>query len=203
MSAPQRDEFTRILSRIGAGDESATPEMMALLYKELHAIADGLMRGERAHHTLQPTALVHEAFLRLLGSENLSSKGRLQFLDAAAVTMRRVLVDYARRGAAQKRGGGQERITLAGIEAGEAGDPGGAGDAIDLIALEQALAKLETLDPRQAKIVELRFFSGMSGQQIADHLGVSRNTVVRELTVSRAWLRRELGEPSEGPEPPA
>jgi RNA polymerase sigma factor (TIGR02999 family) len=186
VSASPSEDVTRLLAQIGAG-EQPTAELMSALYTELRSIADGLMRGERGNHTLQPTALVNEAFLRLVDSEKIGTQGRLRFLDAAAVTMRRVLVDHARRVGAQKRGGGAERVSLEGLQTEERADD------IDLIALETALEKLGALDPRQAKIVELRFFSGMSGQEIAEHTGVSRNTVVRELTMARAWLRGELG----------
>lgn len=182
-----QNDFNVILSQIGAG-ETVGPQLMELLYTELHAMADRLMKQERGDHTLQPTALVHEAFLRLVNSEKVGEHGRLHFLDAAAVTMRRVLVDHARAVGAAKRGGAEQRkrITLAAV--GESVT----GIDVDILTLHTALENLSELDERQAKIVELRFFAGMSGQQIAEHLGVSRNTVVRELTLSRAWLRRQI-----------
>jgi RNA polymerase sigma-70 factor (ECF subfamily) len=186
VSDPTRAESTKFLNELGA-DKSATAEMMSGLYAQMRKIADGLMQGERASHTLQPTALVHEAFLRLVDSKNLASQGRLHFLGAAAVTMRRVLVDHARRSMADKRGGGAARVELSGLEQDDKSEE------IDLVELQSVLEDLERLDARQAKIVELRFFGGMTGQEIAEHLGISRNTVVRELTLSRAWLRRELG----------
>ena len=158
---------------------------MDMLYAELRAMADRLMRRERGDHTLQPTALVHEAFLRLVDAEQVGERGQLHFLDAAAVTMRRVLVDHARRVGAAKRGGDRrDRVTLSAVEG---GDPD-----VDLLALHVALEEFAELDERQAKIVELRFFGGMSGEQIAEHLGTSRSTVVRELTLARAWLRRRI-----------
>jgi RNA polymerase sigma-70 factor (ECF subfamily) len=186
VSQPTREESTNFLNMLGA-DQPATADMMSSLYVQMRSIADRLMQDERADHTLQPTALVHEAFLRLVDSQNLGSQGRLHFLGAAAVTMRRVLVDHARRSLADKRGGGAARVELTGLE------QDGQVEEINLIALEAVLEDLERLDARQAKIVELRFFGGMSGQEIAEHLGISRNTVVRELTLSRAWLRKELG----------
>jgi RNA polymerase sigma factor (TIGR02999 family) len=161
---------------------------MELLYAELREMADRLMKRENGDHTLQPTALVHEAFLRLVNAEKVGEQGRLHFLDAAAVTMRRVLVDHARAVAAAKRGGGEhrQRITLGAVI-----EPGGGTD-VGILSLHTALEELSKLDERQGKIVELRFFGGMSGEQIAEHLGVSRNTVVRELTLARAWLRRRI-----------
>ena len=185
-----QDDFNQILSQIGAG-ERASSQLMDLLYAELRAMADRLMKRERNDHTLQPTALVHEAFLRLVNAEKVGQQGQLQFLDAAAVTMRRVLVDHARAVGAEKRGGREprDRITLDGI-----GESDNETD-VDILALDEALGDLSELDERQAKIVELRFFGGMSGKQIAEHFGVSRNTVVRELTFARAWLRRRIAKP--------
>lgn len=182
-----RDDFDVILSQIGAG-ETLSSHLMDLLYTELHDIANRMMRRERRDHTLQPTALVHEAFLRLVNAENVGEKGKLHFLDAAAVTMRRVLVDHARAVQAAKRGGADERqrITLPAISESDTGTD------VEILSLHAVLKELSELDARQAKIVELRFFAGMSGQQIAEHLGISRNTVVRELTLSRAWLRRQM-----------
>ena len=180
-------DFNQILRQIGAG-ERASSKLMDLLYAELHAMADRLMRRERGDHTLQPTALVHEAFLRLVDAEQVGERGQLHFLDAAAVTMRRVLVDHARRVGAAKRGGGarHDRVSLGAI-----GDGGGEAD-VDILGLHVALEELSRLDERQAKIVELRFFGGMSGDQIAEHMEISRSTVVRELTLARAWLRRQI-----------
>lgn len=182
---PQDEEHARLLNRIGAGERSVE-DCLSSLYGELREMAGKMMKRERDAHTLQPTALVHEAFLRLLNSKNLKEKGRLEFLSAAAVTMRRVLVDHARRVGTEKRGDKLNRVTLAGCEQSEEASE------LDLGALDTALSKLATLDHRQAKIVELRFFAGMTGQEIADQLGVSRNTVVRELSTAHAWLRREI-----------
>lgn len=182
-----QNDFNQILSQIGAG-ERASSQLMDLLYAELRAMADRLMKRERGDHTLQPTALVHEAFLRLVNSDKIGEQGQLHFLDAAAVTMRRVLVDHARSVGAIKRGGGarRERISLHGISESDVATD------VDILTLHEALEELSKLDERQAKIVELRFFGGMSGEQIAEHFDVSRNTVVRELTLARAWLRRRI-----------
>lgn len=178
--------FTQMFARLGA-KERPTPQFLSSLYAEMRSVADRMMRQERGDHTLQPTALVNEALIRLVDSKKIGEQGRLHFFDAAAVTMRRILVEHARRVGRDKRGGGWERVTFSALDA---DDPSKEG--VDVIALHEALRRLEHLDPRQAKIVELRFFSGMTGQEIADHLGLSRNTVVRELTLSRAWLKQEM-----------
>lgn len=161
-------------------------DQMARLYTDLRTVANRLMSQERANHTLQPTALVHEAFLRIGEGERLE---RLEYLAMAARVMRRVLIDHARSKNAEKRGGDWKRITLQGV--GEDGQPE---EELDVLLLDDSLARLAELDERQARIVELRFFSGMTGQEIADHMGISRNTVVRELTMARAWLHRAISE---------
>ncbi len=180
-------DFNVILSQIGAG-ERASSRLMEALYSELRSMAERLMRRERDTHTLQPTALVHEAFLRLVDAQKVGEKGYLHFLDAAAVTMRRVLVDHARACRAKKRGGAEdrERITLRALVEEVRGE------GVDVDALDQALSELAEFDERHARIVELRFFGGMSGDQIAEHLEISRSTVVRELAFARAWLKRRL-----------
>ncbi len=180
-------DFNSILSQLGAG-ERASAKLMGALYGELHAMANRMMRRERGSHTLQPTALVHEAFLRLVDAEKAGAQGHLHFLDAAAVTMRRVLVDYARAASAEKRGGADkgERVTVRAL----VDDQGGG--AVDIAALDEALSELAAFDERHARIVELRFFGGMSGDQIAEHLEISRSTVGRDLAFARAWLQRRL-----------
>ena len=177
------EDNERLRDTIDSCDD-VSGELLQRVYSELHAVADRLMNGERVHHTLQPTALVHEAFLRIGAGQEMD---RLSYLAMAAQVMRRVLIDHARGRNAQKRGGAWSRVTLQGLRE-ESPDS----EEVDVLRLDQALAELAELDPRQARIVELRFFSGMSGSEIAEHLGVSRNTVVRELTVSRAWLQRAL-----------
>ncbi|HEX8848300.1 MAG TPA: ECF-type sigma factor, partial [Gemmatimonadaceae bacterium] len=141
-------------------------------------------------HTLQTTALVHEAWLRLDGQHDASWENRNQFFAVAAQMMRRVLVDHARGRAAAKRGGAPERVTLEAVEAVRDGDS--ALDLVDLIALDDALRRLAALDPRKAQLVELRYFAGMSIPETADALGMSQATVGREWAVARMWLRREL-----------
>ncbi|QDV04540.1 RNA polymerase sigma factor SigL [Planctomycetes bacterium Poly30] len=178
-----------LLAEVSSTGKPST-KLMEVLYSELRRMAEQLMVRERGSHTLQPTALVHEAFLRLVDAEKAGEEGHLHFLSAAAVTMRRVLVDHARTVGAEKRGGhaSRKRVTLGGIVD---EDPE---EDLDLALLEEALVQLEAASPRHGKIVELRFFAGMSGAQIAEHLGVSRNTVVRDLTFSRAWLKRWMEE---------
>lgn len=181
-------DIESLLAGLGTG-ERTSQELLEALYAELHAVADRLMKRERDSHTLQPTALVHEAFLRLVDSDNLAGMDRLRFIDAAAVSMRRVLVDHARAAQAEKRGGGQRpRITLSGIEEDTNGDD------VDILGLEEALADLKKLNERHARIIELRFYGGMTGTEIAEHLQVSRKTVVRDLAFSRAWLFQRMSE---------
>lgn len=173
----------RLLESLHVQGESST-DLLPRIYGELRSVANRLMGNERSSHTLQPTALVHEAFLRIGEGEAME---RLAYLATAARVMRHVLIDHARGRDTDKRGGSWKRVTLQGV----LDDSGRAGE-VDVVRLDEALTRLAELDERQARIVELRFFSGMTGQEIAEHLGVSRNTVVRELTVSRAWLQRAM-----------
>jgi len=185
------DEFiARLLGRV-EGLAGETPPLDGV-YDELKALAERLMRRERRSHTLQATALVHEAYVRLAGSRNLEGADRLRFMDAAAVTMRRILVDHARRVQARGKVTPVEQVTLSGTL-----DRSGEQD-LDLIHLQDSLVELEELDPRAAKAVELRFFAGMTGGEIAQHLDTSRNTVVRDLAMARAWLKRKLEKAQEG-----
>ena len=171
-----------------AGD--ARDDLVQPLYDELHRMADRLMRDERRDHTLQPTALVHEAFLRCADTAPGMARTRTEFLALAARVMRNTLVDHARVRAAQKRRAPRSQVSLGGLAAGTHGDP------VEILALNEALEELERLDPRQAEVLQMSAFGGMSGQEIADHLGVHRNTVVNELRMGRAWLRRALEESS-------
>lgn len=184
-------EVTRLLHALSAGDTSALEHLTPLLYGELRNLARRQMRGENANHTLQPTALVHEAFLRLVGQREVAWQNRKHFLSVAAQVMRRVLVDHARRRRAGKRGGGGSGVGLSvapGAIAGSGGDP------LDLIALDQALARLAELDSRQARIVELRYFGGLSVEETAHVLDLSPATVKRDWQFAKAWLVRELSE---------
>lgn len=184
---PRSSTETQLLLAWTAGDRRALDQMLPLVYDELHRLAAGYLARERPDHTLQPTALVHEAFLRLINQREIDWKNRAQFLGVAAGLMRRILVNHARDRAAAKRGGERERVSLSLVEV-----PSGGPD-VDLIALEDALERLATLDERKAKVVELRFFGGLSTEEVAEVLGVSRATVEREWSFARAWLFDALG----------
>ncbi len=183
-----RDEVTQLLRRLGAGaDSSAAEKLLPLVYTELRRIAARCMNDERANHTLQPTALVHEAFLRLVDQHDASYESQTHFLCIAAQAMRRILVDNARAKRTEKRGEHWERVTL-----NEAIRAGGDGATVDLIALDDALGQLTKLSGRQARVVELRFFAGLSVAEAANALGVSVSTVEAEWRVARAWLAAKL-----------
>lgn len=185
MTLPDPPSITDVLRRASNGDSAAVAELLPLVYDELRRLAGGYMRRERKDHTLQPTALVHEAYLRLVGTDQ-PFEGRAHFLGAAAVAMRRVLVDHARRHAAVKRDAPGDRVTLAPeIASADARD-------MDVLELDQMLAALARKDERKARVVELRFFAGMSHDEIADVLGVARSTVAEDWTVARAWLAARL-----------
>lgn len=178
---------TELLRAWGAGDAQAGEALVPLLYAELRRQARRALRREGEGHTLQPTALVHEAWLRLDGQHDARWESRTQFLAVAAQAMRRVLVDHARARHALKRGAGGARVTL-----GDADRAAEAPDAVDVLALDEALARLAEFDPRKARLVELRYFAGLSIPEAAAALGVSQATVGREWAVARMWLRREL-----------
>ena len=188
---------TGLLRAWGAGDAQASDSLVRLVYAELRRQARLALRREGAGHTLQPTALVHEAWLRLGEQHDARWESRSQFFAIAAQTMRRVLLDHARARRAQKRGGGGVQVTLGAAGDGReaAGGPaaeGAALDAVDVIALDDALARLAALDPQKARLVDLRYFAGLSIPEAAEVLGVSTATVGREWAVARMWLRREL-----------
>ena len=179
--------ITVLLQRLASGEAEVESELLPLVYAELRSIAAGHLRSERAGHTLSPTALVHEAYLRLAGDASLAPRDRRQFFAIAARRMRQVLVDHARHRHAQKRGGGErEAITLTSLvdDAGETG--------VDALALDQALTALDAMDPRKAQVVELRYFAGLEMADIADVLGVSRATAQRDWDVARAFLYQAL-----------
>ena len=178
---------TELLAAWGAGDAGASNALVALVYEELRRQARRALRREGEGHTLQATALVHEAWLRLDAQHDARWESRSQFLAVAAQTMRRVLVDHARARQAIKRGGGDVQISL-----GDAHAAAASPEAVDVIALDDALARLAIMDPRKARLVELRYFAGLSIPEAAAALGVSQATVIREWAVARMWLRREL-----------
>lgn len=187
MSHPPHS-VTRLLGEISAGDEQAAAALFALVYDELRRLAASALRSERPDHTLQATALVHEAYLRLADEPQARWENRAHFLAVAARAMRRILVDHARGRNAQKRGSGQARFTLDEIEA-VAPEPT---SHLDLVLLDQALARLSSIDARQGRIVELRFFGGLTVEETATVVGASPRTVKRDWQLARAWLKREM-----------
>jgi RNA polymerase sigma factor (TIGR02999 family) len=168
------------------GDRQALDRLMPHIHGELRRLAAVHLRRERGDHTLEPTALVHEAYLRILGREQLHLASRAEFFALAAQAMRRVLVDHARRRAALRRGGDLREVTVVGL------DVFGVAQDSHLVELDEALTRLAALDPRQAKVVELRFFGGLEIEEIATTLDISVSTVQREWRMAKAWLRREL-----------
>jgi RNA polymerase sigma factor (TIGR02999 family) len=186
------DTVSRLLDDARRGDDAALGRLLPLLYAELRDIAARHMRRERPDHTLQPTALVHEAFLRLAGAAPLSAQDRTHFLRTASQAMRRVLVDHARARNAQKRGGALQ-VTLDEAIAGRTESP------IDMLALDDALDRLGAAEPRWAQVVELRYFAGLEIPEVAAALGVSPATVKRDWQFARAWLSRELGPDAAAP----
>ena len=178
-------EVTLLLRAMKGGDNSAADRLLPLVYNELHRLAKSYMRRERADHTLQPTALINEAYVRLAGA-NVDWQSRQHFIGVAANIMRRVLVDHARAHNAGIRGGGLQYVA---IEEGGAVSPE---RSMDLLALDDALEKLEKLNPRQAKIVELRYFAGLSVEQVGGLLSISVRSVKRDWALARIWLLSEL-----------
>jgi RNA polymerase sigma factor (TIGR02999 family) len=177
---------TELLHAWAAGDKRALDELIPAVYAELRRQAERYLRRENVGHTLQPTALVNEAYLRLVDQRNARWESRSQFFGVAAQIMRRVLVDHARSRATTKRGGAETRVTLS---EGSAASPEA---DVDVLTLDDALTRLAALDPRQARVVELRYFAGLGVEETAHVLDISPATVKREWTMARAWLRREL-----------
>jgi RNA polymerase sigma-70 factor (ECF subfamily) len=194
---PETLAITELLHAWGAGDAGASEELARFVYAELRRQARRALRREGEGHTLQPTALVHEAWLRLDDQHGADWESRTQFFAVAAQMMRRVLVDHARTRRALKRGGAPVQVTLGEVDVAGTVPNGTRGveaalDAIDLLALDDALARLAALDPQKARLVELRYFAGLSIPEAAAALGISAATVGREWAVARLWLRREL-----------
>jgi RNA polymerase sigma factor (TIGR02999 family) len=183
-------DVTQLLLGWSGGDRTAGEALIAAVYDELHRQAARAMGREAPEHTLQATALVSEAYLRLIDQRRVQWRNRAHFFGVAAQLMRRILVDHARTRHAAKRGGGMRQLTLGDADSGrELPDESG----VDVLALNEALERLATIDPDQARIVELRYFGGMTIEDTAEALDVSPATVKREWAVARAWLRRELG----------
>ncbi|MFN7924050.1 MAG: sigma-70 family RNA polymerase sigma factor [Bryobacteraceae bacterium] len=185
-------DITRQISAARRGDKSALDALLPLVYGELRKLARSSLARERAGHTLQPTALVHEAYMRLTGQGQIDWANRAHLMAMAATMMRRVLAEHAERRGALKRGGGALQVTL---------DPeavGGGSPGVDLLALDQALGRLAALDPQQARVVELRYLGGLTIEETAEALSISPATAKREWTMARAWLLRELSGPARG-----
>jgi len=187
METRSTEEITLILHKAVRGDTTAVNDLMPLVYSELRALAGSYFRSQRPEHTLQPTALVHESFVKLVGASHISWESRAHFFEIAAKAMREILADHARRKKAAKRGGGQKRITLFGLIT-----PLKDAAEIDLVALDEALAKLNSLSERQARIVEMRFLAGLSEKDVAHVLGVNTRTVQRDWRAAKAFLKAEL-----------
>jgi RNA polymerase sigma-70 factor, ECF subfamily len=188
MASTEPSQVTQLLKHIESGDRSAIDRLFAAVYQELRSLAAQFFRREPESNTLQPTALVHEAYVKLVDQRDVDWQGRTHFFAVAAQAMRRILVDRARRRRAAKRGGKQNRLLLDGdlLPGPEPND--------DLLAVDEALSKLARLDGRQAQLVELRFFGGLSVTEAAEVLGMPKRSAEREWTMVRAWLRRELSE---------
>lgn len=186
MTTRSPKEITQLLIDWRNGDKAAVDQLMPLVYDELRRLASNFFRRERVNHTLQPTALVHEAYLHLLGQSVVSWQNRAHFFGAAAQLMRRILIDHARGHNAAKRGGGEIRVSLK-EELAATGQR-----EVDLIALDAALDELAALDEQQSRIVEMRFFGGLSIEETAEVLALSPATVKREWSTAKAWLYREM-----------
>jgi RNA polymerase sigma factor (TIGR02999 family) len=186
MATLQTSEVTQLLVDWGNGDEAALEKLMPLVYDELRAIAHRHMRRERAGHSLQTTALVNEAYLRLVDQRDVRWQNRVHFFAIAAQLMRRILIDHARGRRRARRGGGVLKLSLdeATVVSRE--------PAAELIALDDALRNLEAIDPRKGRLVELRFFGGLSLDETAAELGISPRTAMRDWRMAKSWLRREM-----------
>ncbi|HZN59189.1 MAG TPA: sigma-70 family RNA polymerase sigma factor [Planctomycetota bacterium] len=191
MNPPGRQQVTSILQALSNGDPRAADSLVPFFHNELHEIAQRCLRGERKDHTLQATALIDEAYVRLVDQGAMRWEDRAHFLAWAARIMRQVLVSHGRGRRALKRGGGRDRQPLSGIFVAARGGSGGE-TILDLGALETALGKLASIDDRKARIVELKFFGGLSIEQLGEVLGLSHATVEREWRFARAWLHKEV-----------
>ena len=188
-SAPDTARITQLLLAVSDGGREAFDQLVPVVYDHLRRIAGAQLRREALGHSLQPTALVHEAYVRLIDQRHFHWRNRAHFFGVAASLMRRILVDHARARLADKRGGGLERVTLNGDEA-AAGSP----RAIDVLALHESLSRMAAFNPRQERIVELRYFGGLTIEEAAEVVGISEATLVREWTIAKAWLRADLSD---------
>lgn len=186
MKTPASAEVTKLLLAWGDGDEQALDQLLPLVHRELHDLARRYMAGERPGHTLQASALVNEAYLKLVDNRRVQWQNRAHFFGISAQLMRRILVDFARRRHYLKRGGGAQQVTL---DEEFVVSPSG---SKDLVAIDDALKALEAVDARKARVVELRFFGGLSVDETAETLKVSPDTVLRDWRLARAWLHGEL-----------
>jgi RNA polymerase sigma factor (TIGR02999 family) len=186
MQNPARDDVTALLGQLAKGDDAAASKLIPIVYAELRRLAAGYMRRERKDHTLQPTALVHEAYLRLIEQRAVDWQCRAHFFGIAAQTMRRILIDHARAHLRDKRGGGMIPVPLdeALVFSPE--------QSSELVRLDASLERLAKLDPRQSRIVELRFFGGLTVEQTAELLGTSPKTVKRDWSMAKAWLHGDM-----------
>jgi RNA polymerase sigma-70 factor, ECF subfamily len=193
MGGSDQTGITQLLIAWGDGEREALDQLVPLVYDDLRRLAAGYMGRETPGHALQPTALVHEAYVRLIDQRRVQWRNRAHFFGVAANMMRRILVDDARKRRAEKRGGAAERITLTGddIAAPEQHD-------IDVLALHEALERLASFDPQQERIVELRYFGGLTIEETAEVIGMSPATIVREWTIAKAWLRADMSGAASG-----
>lgn len=185
--AEEKQNITRLLLAWNDGDRAVLDELMPLVFDELHRQAARYLRRERSDHTLQTTALIHEVYLKLIDQRQVNWENRAHFYAISANLMRRILVDYARSKNRDKRGGDLVKLSLE-----EAEQVAGKEKSVDLMALDEALSKLEKIDARQARIVELRYFADLTLEETAAALNVSRTTVTEDWAMAKAWLRREL-----------
>jgi RNA polymerase sigma factor (TIGR02999 family) len=187
MPAPSPKELTRLLQAWGGGDDAALAELIPMVHQELKRLARRYMLGERPGHTLQPTALVNEAYIKLLGCQQVQWQDRAHFLAVSAQLMRRILVDSARARGYQKRGAGVPKLTL------DECLIGAQEKSKELTVLDDALVALAVVDPRKARVVELRYFGGLTAEETAEVLKISPDTVLRDWKLAKAWLAREMG----------
>jgi RNA polymerase sigma factor (TIGR02999 family) len=193
MDGQDQSGVTQLLIAWGDGHRDALDQLVPLVYDDLRRLAAGYMGRETPGHSLQPTALVHEAYVRLIDQRRVQWRNRAHFFGVAANMMRRILVDYARKRRADKRGGAAERVTLTSDIAAAPRQ-----DAIDVLTLHESLGRLAAFDPQQERIVELRYFGGLTIEETAEVVGVSTATVAREWTIAKAWLRADMSSVKSG-----